>query len=281
MVEGHPADHADLVAVLEVPAHAGQVHADLDPVALQPLARPDARQHEELGRVEGAAGQDHLRRRADLSALARGRARLPVRPVEPLAGEVLDADCASLPVEQHPGREGVELDASRSGCRRATSSTRSRGPVRAWSRVVSGRYPMPTAFSRTSRQSFGSALPWRSHHSRVIGGATSRIARRADFFITLASARSWKTGRMSALLGVEPAGPAVAASDRCRAWRASGCTGRCRQFSSRWKYRRMRVGAPGGVPGQRGDAVPVRRCAGRRGSSRCARCSRRGSPARG
>ena len=106
---------------------------------------------------------------------------------------------------------------------------------------------MPTAFSRTSRRSFGSALPWRSHHSRVIGGATSRIARRADLFITLASARSWKTGRMSARsVWSQPAQPWRVGSMPSLA--SQRYTGRCRQFSRRWKYRRMRAARQEGSP---------------------------------
>jgi hypothetical protein len=107
---------------------------------------------------------------------------------------------------------------------------------------------MPTAFSRTSRRSFGSALPWRSHQRRVMGGATSRIARRADFFITLASAQSWKTGRMSRAR-VEPAGPAVARRIDAEPGEPA-VHGTVPQFSTRWKYRRMRSA--------RHDASPVR-----------------------
>ena len=62
----------------------------------------------------------------------------PWAAVEPLALEILDADRAILIVEQDAGGERVELDPSRSGYLCAVSSTRSRVPVRAWSRVVSG-----------------------------------------------------------------------------------------------------------------------------------------------
>ena len=56
---------------------------------------------------------------------------------------------------------------------------------------------------------------------------------------------------------------------------SSRSAGRCRQFSSRSKYVAHRLGAPRRIAGQIGDLVPVASCADRRGSSRCARCSRR------
>ena len=46
--------------VLEVLADAGQVVDDRDPEGSQLLGVADARQLEELGRVDRAAGEDHL-----------------------------------------------------------------------------------------------------------------------------------------------------------------------------------------------------------------------------
>src|SRR5262249_45305471 len=61
-------------------------------------------------RVEGAAGEDHLACRPDLTRLAGGAARRSVGAVEPLALEIGDAD-RSVAVEEHPRRKGIELDA--------------------------------------------------------------------------------------------------------------------------------------------------------------------------
>ena len=64
---------------------------------------------------------------------------LAVGAVEPRPGEVLDADRPVPRVEQHPGRERVELDVQ--AVRMPPSDVEERAPatpVRAWSRVVSG-----------------------------------------------------------------------------------------------------------------------------------------------
>src|SRR5262250_2072024 len=60
MIEAHAIDHAHLVAVLEVSPDSGEVDPYGDTVARELRVRADAREHEKLRRVEGAAGQDHL-----------------------------------------------------------------------------------------------------------------------------------------------------------------------------------------------------------------------------
>ena len=63
----HAVRDRDLVAVLQVAADAGQVDAHGDAVRAQLRGRADARQHQQLRRVEGAAAQDHLAPRAHLA----------------------------------------------------------------------------------------------------------------------------------------------------------------------------------------------------------------------
>ena len=92
LLEAHPVDDADLVAVLQVAADTRQVDAHRDAELLEFRARSDAREHQELGRVERAAGQDHLASRAGLAALAGVGARVRVGAVEPRTLQILDAD---------------------------------------------------------------------------------------------------------------------------------------------------------------------------------------------
>ena len=76
--------------VLEVPTDAGQVDGDVDAEAGELVGRADAREHQQLRRVEHAGAQDHLALGDD-----------------PLDGAValdLDADAAATLDEQPPGR---------------------------------------------------------------------------------------------------------------------------------------------------------------------------------
>ena len=74
------------------------------------VSRTHARQHQQLRRVEGAAGEDHLAARVGLALLAWRSARTRVRRIQPLALQVFDADRAFALVEQHARGERVELD---------------------------------------------------------------------------------------------------------------------------------------------------------------------------
>ena len=98
----HPVDDADLVAILEVRADARQRHARLDAVAAQHVGGADARQHEELRRIEGAARENDLARRVQRAPLAGLAARRRVRAVEPFALEKLHADRAAGPRRAAP-----------------------------------------------------------------------------------------------------------------------------------------------------------------------------------
>ena len=69
----HAVRQRDLVAVLQVAADAGQVDAHAMPCSRRSRRRADARQHQQLRRVEGAAAEDHLARARTSRALARRR----------------------------------------------------------------------------------------------------------------------------------------------------------------------------------------------------------------
>ncbi len=90
---------ADLVAVLKISSHAGKIDEDLDAVLCQLVLRADAGEHEKLGRVEGAAGKDHLAGRPGRPLLARLLARVAMGAVQALALEILDADRSFLIIE--------------------------------------------------------------------------------------------------------------------------------------------------------------------------------------
>ncbi len=57
----------DLDVILQVAANAGQVGQDRDAVPLERLRRADARQHQQLRRIERASADDHLAPRAQLA----------------------------------------------------------------------------------------------------------------------------------------------------------------------------------------------------------------------
>ena len=77
--------------ILQVGADAGQVDGRLDAHGAQMIRRADARQHKQLGRVDGAAGEDDVAVGAHRAALA---------PVV-----VLDAHGA-VALDHHPARQG-------------------------------------------------------------------------------------------------------------------------------------------------------------------------------
>src|SRR5262249_19082604 len=110
----HAMHDADLVAVLEVLADAWQrdLDIDLDVLSAQLVRRADARQHQELRRVEGAARQDHFVARLD-RAPRRGERpvrRMRVGAVEMRALSDLDAGRALVGVELDPQRQRVGGD---------------------------------------------------------------------------------------------------------------------------------------------------------------------------
>jgi hypothetical protein len=94
LAAGH--DRREGQVVLQVLAHLGGVVHDVDAVLAQVRGGPDAREHQELGRVHRAARENDLARRA----------RAHVRSVRIF---VLDADGAA-PLEQHEARVRVRLD---------------------------------------------------------------------------------------------------------------------------------------------------------------------------
>src|ERR1043165_6911390 len=111
-LELHPVDDGDFVAVLQVRADARQVDEalDIDVLMLEVLPRPDAGEHEELRRIERAAGEDDLARDPDVALLARAGARVRGGAGEARGLEVLDAGGALVLVEDDAGRQRVELD---------------------------------------------------------------------------------------------------------------------------------------------------------------------------
>ena len=84
-------------------------------MAAQRVGGTDAREHEELRRIERAARQHDLARRVERTPLAGLTAWRRVRAVEPLALQILHADRAAVLVEQHPGRQRVEHDSQAIG----------------------------------------------------------------------------------------------------------------------------------------------------------------------
>ena len=82
--------------VLQVLAHAGRIVHDRDAVALEQRARAHTRKLQQLRRVDGAGGENHFARRARLVLCT--------------ARFIGDADRA-LALEQHAGRERLDLDA--------------------------------------------------------------------------------------------------------------------------------------------------------------------------
>ncbi len=60
LIEIHTIHNTDLIAILQVSAHALQIHTHVNTVPLQFIARTDAREHQELGRVERSTGKNYL-----------------------------------------------------------------------------------------------------------------------------------------------------------------------------------------------------------------------------
>ena len=85
-----PQDEADEVVIVEIGADAGQVGNDRNPVRAQQLRRTEARQLQQLRRIECARGDDDL-------GVDHRDAPLP-------ADFVLDARC-TLPIEQDARRQ--------------------------------------------------------------------------------------------------------------------------------------------------------------------------------
>jgi len=105
----HAIDDTDFVAVLEVRADAGQIHSRFDAMPGKLALRTDSGEHQQLRRVEGAAGQNYFPRRARLAPLAPVFSRLRVGAIEIPAFEILDAD-RTIGVEENSAGERIELD---------------------------------------------------------------------------------------------------------------------------------------------------------------------------
>ena len=82
--------------ILQILADAGERHFCLDAVAAQLRGLADARQHQELRRVDGAAGEDDFACGIDLFG-------------GPACGDVFDADGA-MAVEQHAVDQRADFD---------------------------------------------------------------------------------------------------------------------------------------------------------------------------
>ncbi|GAA3138483.1 hypothetical protein GCM10017687_63980 [Streptomyces echinatus] len=111
----HLADHADLVPVLEMRAHAVQAGPYGDAVPPQLLGRSDARKHQQLRRVEGAGGQDHLTGGDDPARHRRTGVRAGIGPVGVRPVQVVDAGRRVPFVQDDPGRQRVRADRQMTG----------------------------------------------------------------------------------------------------------------------------------------------------------------------
>jgi hypothetical protein len=88
-------DRADLQMVLQVLAHAGQVVAHGNALALQQRARPYARQLQDLRRVDGARAQQHLLACLHIDHLRAGP-HLGAAAAQPTTGQWLEQQPADL-----------------------------------------------------------------------------------------------------------------------------------------------------------------------------------------
>src|SRR6266851_8198136 len=88
VIEVHPVDDANFVAILQVLPNPGQSRPNLNPKPFKNFARPNPGKHQELRSVERAARKNHLTRRINLVPLAVRLTRIVVRTVKLLAVEI-------------------------------------------------------------------------------------------------------------------------------------------------------------------------------------------------
>src|SRR6266851_791827 len=110
VIEVHPVDDANFVAILQVLPDAGELRSHLDPITLQHVARPDPGKHQELRSVEHAARKNHLTRRINLVPLALRLTRIVVRTVESLAAEIFDPVGSVSAINQYARHQRVQFD---------------------------------------------------------------------------------------------------------------------------------------------------------------------------
>ena len=270
-----PVDHADLVAVLQVAADPRQIHPDRDAVGAQLRGGADAGQHQQLRRIESAAGEDDLAPRGDPPrSRRRFRRSCRVGAIEVRTGQILDAGRAVPLVEHDAGRERVQLDPQAVRIARGDIEDPLAGAdalvrLRRQRRKADALEP---AMPEASVVRVGRAEDQRAQAAQRVGGRQGGGARRAEHQPhQIVVAHRLVRQRTFA---VEPAGPAVSGRDRSRIGRGgatAGDSGSSPAAANSAAYRRR----------ARTDRRSARRCrpsrchAARRGSSRCARCSRR------
>ena len=181
------------------------------PCASSSARRTDARQHQQLRRVECAAGKDHFARGACLPALAGGCVRLRVRAVEPFALQVLDANRALRVVEQDAGREGIELESS---AIRVSRLDVEEPFASADAAMVVGRQRRVADADRALGHAapvVGILLAVEPRRRSANGPPTDSSASFADLMIVVRRLRSVNAAFGIGLFGRQPARPAMAA----------------------------------------------------------------------
>ncbi len=113
----HAVRDGHFVAILQVASDAGNIGPHGNAVGAQLGGRPDAREHEQLRRVERATAQHDFTPGAHLAQLARCRVRDGMGPVEVAALQVFDAAGRAIVIEQDARRERIRLDVQQLGMR--------------------------------------------------------------------------------------------------------------------------------------------------------------------
>lgn len=112
-------DDADLVAVLQVGAHARRVDPHPDPVGAQLLGRTDTGELEQLGAVESPRGDDDLAASHHVERFAVRGGDLKIGPVEAMTFQAVHPDAASAGVDDQSGGQRVGEKPQTGGRRRS------------------------------------------------------------------------------------------------------------------------------------------------------------------
>ena len=273
-IEPHAVDDTHLVAILQVPTDALQDDARRDSMTRQLVRRTDSREHQELRRVERTAGQHNLPCGVDRTQVSVVSARRWMRAIQALSLQVLDANRPMCLVEDDPRRQRMQDDAeavgvpSRNVEQAFTSAATTVSIGRQWQisdadRVPSDQPPVVRIEQALEHPAHTCQLP--------VVFAERRIGGRQDDAAQLMVAEGGSGNRP---LRREPAVPAMTGSIQAesrepRGGRACGDSSRAARSTAAWRrltswrHRSCR------------RSHPNPRCAGRRESSRCARCSRR------